>query len=400
MSEIVAHGLPQSPGWLAARWPGCLAAAFITDGPQTRLLAVMVYGILLTLLAVLLIRESRRTAQRNRERDVAILADRILQRIRNVTGDVALGLGHYASQIDAASRELSSASAAESPAVQQRVLSLLQQMVDANRQLQEKLKVAEFEIAVQRDQVEKHASEARTDQLTSLPNRRAFDEACDRSLNLWQRYGHQFSVALIDVDHFKRFNDRFGHQSGDAVLREVGECLQVGRSGDFVCRYGGEEFALLLANVALPEALPPAERMRKMIGLRTIAIDGQPQRVTVSVGVATAMPQEDVASLLGRADQALYAAKQAGRDCTFFHDGSSCRRLSGEDHYGMGYDESRLILRSQISANRNHSSVVPLTESQITSGIVELEDVCQELRKQLEANLSVKSASLSKGSAV
>lgn len=368
-------------------WPRMLAAAeLFEDSPQVQMLVVMVYGFLLTVLAALLIRETRRTAQRNRERDAAILADRILQRLRSVTGDVALGLDQYTSQIDAASREMSLASAAESPEVQQKVLAMLQQMVAANQRLQERLQLAEFEIAVQRDQVEKHASEARTDLLTSLPNRRAFEEACQRSLALWRRYEHRFSVALIDVDRFKQFNDTYGHSAGDSVLREVGECLSMARSGDFACRYGGEEFALLLSNVALPSALCPADRSRRMIGLRTVIIDGLPQQVTVSVGVATALPEEELENLLHRADQALYAAKQAGRNCTWYHDGSQCQPMDPDADAG---GSARLTLGNCPVAHQPASPPSPLAaDPDISSGIADLEDVCRELRRQCESNLS------------
>ncbi len=371
------------------QWPPLFAAVeLFEDSPRTQMLVVMIYGFLLTVLAALLIRETRRTAQRNREKDAAILADRILQRLRSVTGDVAIGLNQYTSQIDAASREMSLASAAESPEVQQKVLNMLQQMVAANQRLQERLQLAEFEIAVQRDQVEKHASEARTDMLTSLPNRRAFEEACGRSLALWQRYSHHFSVALIDVDRFKQFNDTFGHAAGDAVLREVGECLGLARSGDFACRYGGEEFALLLSNVALPKALCPADRSRQMIALRTVVIDGKPLQVTVSVGVATALPEEEFDDLLQRADQALYAAKQAGRNRTWYHDGHICRPME-HDPSGGGFPMLPLA-EDEPAREPFGSDSAAADDASLTSSAAELDDVCRELRRQFETNMSKK----------
>jgi diguanylate cyclase len=145
---------------------------------------------------------------------------------------------------------------------------------------------------------------ARTDPLTGVPNRRVWDEELPRELERARRMGTELCVAMIDLDHFKSYNDRFGHQAGDRVLKEAASAwrLQV-RSTDLLARYGGEEFVLLLPACALEDAVQIVERLRAVT----------PQ-VTCSVGVASWDFQENADELVERADQALYAAKADGRN--------------------------------------------------------------------------------------
>ena len=124
---------------------------------------------------------------------------------------------------------------------------VLSQVVDANEQLQKRLNEAEHMLKQQASEISIYMSEARTDALTGLPNRRAFDEELARRLAEWRRYRRPLSVVMVDVDHFKRFNDLYGHQTGDEVLRQVARLLHdTMRESDVVARYGGEEMAVIL----------------------------------------------------------------------------------------------------------------------------------------------------------
>lgn len=160
-----------------------------------------------------------------------------------------------------------------------------------------------------------------TDELTSLPNRRAFERALHREIERTRRGGATIAVGLLDIDHFKSVNDRFGHPVGDRVLVQVARRLATAfRETDLVCRWGGEEFAVLLTGLAEGspvEALSVLERARMAVGARPLALGpGLPcPMVSVSGGVAV-FPTDasDPASLLRRADEALYEAKRAGRD--------------------------------------------------------------------------------------
>ena len=160
-----------------------------------------------------------------------------------------------------------------------------------------------------------------TDELTGLPNRRAFERALARELELARRSGVALAVGLVDVDFFKRVNDVHGHPVGDRVLAQVARRLASAlRETDLVCRWGGEEFAVLLTGLAEgtpTEALSVLERARRSVGERPLALGpGLPcPMVTVSAGIAV-FPKDgtDGATLLERADQALYGAKHEGRD--------------------------------------------------------------------------------------
>ncbi len=167
-------------------------------------------------------------------------------------------------------------------------------------------------------------SEARTDPLTGLANRRALDEELERRIAQWQRRGTVLSLLLVDVDHFKRFNDRHGHQAGDEMLCLVAQTLRdTLREMDVVTRYGGEEFAAVLPETNLTEATRAAERVRQAVANTVVACDGEELHNTVSVGIAQATETDDAVSLIGRADDALYAAKEAGRNRTYAHNGET-----------------------------------------------------------------------------
>lgn len=150
-----------------------------------------------------------------------------------------------------------------------------------------------------------------TDSLTALANRRAFEQRLNMEWQRATRYEHPLTLMLIDVDHFKRFNDDFGHQTGDHVLAQVGSILQqVVRSTDLACRYGGEEFVIILPDTPLMDALPIAHRLREQVA----NFDWPARQVTVSIGVAQLNQQKTANQLVSDADEALYEAKAAGRN--------------------------------------------------------------------------------------
>ncbi|MFM0737479.1 diguanylate cyclase [Paraburkholderia xenovorans] len=160
---------------------------------------------------------------------------------------------------------------------------------------------------------------AATDPLTGLSNRRVLDNRLDEEWRRARRNGTPLTALFIDIDHFKQFNDTYGHASGDEALVAVAECISatVRRSIDLVARYGGEEFAVLLPDTSAEGALVVAEKIRRNVqGLAIIRSDGETSRVTVSVGCATFVPADGTTALdlLAAADRQLYAAKAAGRN--------------------------------------------------------------------------------------
>jgi diguanylate cyclase (GGDEF)-like protein len=159
------------------------------------------------------------------------------------------------------------------------------------------------------------AQASRRDSLTSLPNRRAFEEELAREMARASRSLTPLSVAILDVDRFKAVNDRHGHAAGDEVLRAVSARVAGAlRAGDLVSRIGGEELALLLPGADLATAAEIAERVRKTIEETPIGVAGGSLSVTVSIGCALLAAGEAAPALLARADARLYDAKQAGRN--------------------------------------------------------------------------------------
>ncbi len=157
---------------------------------------------------------------------------------------------------------------------------------------------------------------ATTDKLTGLLNRQTLDVLFQQALSLARRGNEPLTVVLADLDHFKHINDKHGHLTGDEVLKRVATCLRAQlRASDVVCRWGGEEFLLILKDCDAEAAAGLAEKLRETLEQDPDLLALAPKGCTASFGVAQFVPGESVESLVGRADAALYAAKQAGRNC-------------------------------------------------------------------------------------
>ena len=246
-----------------------------------------------------------------------------LARLQDLTRRVAAEVDQHAVCVEEISAQLSSDEADEAS-----VVEAVSQLIDANRRMQRQLDSAEERLEAQAAQIESHAVEARTDPLTQVANRRALDDELARCVADFQRRGTPTTVMLLDVDHFKRFNDSHGHQAGDDALKMVARAVQqaVGDSG-LVARYGGEEFAVVLPGRTASEATPFCERARQAVGETPVRIDGMDCRITVSGGVAELLTGEMEQEIIGRADEALYASKNAGRNCAHIHDSRTTRLL-------------------------------------------------------------------------
>lgn len=157
---------------------------------------------------------------------------------------------------------------------------------------------------------------AQRDPLTGVNNRAALHTTMAREIGLAHRHGSPLSLLAMDIDHFKRVNDTYGHAVGDCVIKAVAAAAQAGiRSSDIVFRYGGEEFLILLSNTSSEGAMLLAERLRRRIAETDIICDGRHISTTVSVGIGCLQPADTADTLFARADRALYDAKAAGRNC-------------------------------------------------------------------------------------
>jgi diguanylate cyclase (GGDEF)-like protein/PAS domain S-box-containing protein len=186
-----------------------------------------------------------------------------------------------------------------------------------SKQNERRLEDAQKKLRQQQDMLQdvnnKLSELATADSLTGLRNRRAFEERLEDETRRWRRNGSDVSLILLDVDHFKSFNDTFGHPKGDDVLRAVGGILRGSlRAADFAARYGGEEFAIILPNTDRAGALLVAQQLRQAIETAT----WEDRAITASIGVATLGEEIRTSeALVDYADRALYRSKQAGRNC-------------------------------------------------------------------------------------
>jgi diguanylate cyclase (GGDEF)-like protein len=155
------------------------------------------------------------------------------------------------------------------------------------------------------------------DGLTGIFNRKYLEERLDAEIAYAVRQATALSIAILDVDHFKKVNDTFGHLGGDAVLKRVAEVLgEALRTEDVLARYGGEEFVVIARGLTAPQAVLMADRVRQQVAATEVAFEDKAIKVTISAGVASLVcsAKPDKASLLGTADGRLYRAKEGGRN--------------------------------------------------------------------------------------
>jgi len=168
-----------------------------------------------------------------------------------------------------------------------------------------------------------------TDQLTGIPNRRSFNIQVNKEWGRNMREKKPLSLLILDIDRFKLFNDTYGHQQGDEVLRLISATLMdsLRRSSDFAARWGGEEFVVLLPGTDMNGAWINAERIRENIEQTSVSVlNGQTVGLTVSIGLSTVIPTQESSQhdLISQADRALYTAKEKGRNMVCIFDGSVC----------------------------------------------------------------------------
>ncbi|HET7084970.1 MAG TPA: GGDEF domain-containing protein [Rhizomicrobium sp.] len=255
-------------------------------------------------------------------REMESLGGNIDTLIANVLGKLetsARDTAHYKSTLSAASGQLGGD---RSPAD---VRKLVDGLVAATRAMEQRTKSLEGELQASSQQVSELRTkladvrkESMTDPLTNIANRKAFDEAVRAAMEAVAEDGEAVTMLLCDIDHFKNFNDTWGHQTGDQVLRLVANCLSENVKGrDTAARYGGEEFAVLLRGTGLEAATMVANQIRttvetkKLVKKSTGDILGT---ITISIGVAQFGPGEAVENVVRRADACLYGAKHNGRN--------------------------------------------------------------------------------------
>lgn len=184
------------------------------------------------------------------------------------------------------------------------------------KNLLSQVQTMDAEAKQQQQELEQERHRANTDALTGLPNREAYTSRSFLEQERCLRYGHPLVVAVCDVDHFKKFNDNYGHQTGDRVLKLIAKAIsQRIRKVDFMARYGGEEFVVLLPETALEQALGLMDKIRESLASAPLRFKDEPVQITISIGLAEFGEDDSIDKVFARADKALYQAKTDGRNC-------------------------------------------------------------------------------------
>jgi diguanylate cyclase len=224
---------------------------------------------------------------------------------------------HHNTEIEENAREIDKLHVTEEmKVVKDALMHHMATLVESNEHLREELVCTRYRLEEQAQEIDHVRHEARSDELTGVCNRKAFDEKLHLLLDDWRRKHEPFVLILTDLDYFKRVNDSHGHQVGDHVLKMAGDGLkELARECDFVGRYGGDEFAIMLPKVTQDVGLKVAQRIcRGIADALCLSVQGIEVSVTFSMGVTAARDGDTDESIFKRADQALYHAKQKGRN--------------------------------------------------------------------------------------
>lgn len=199
----------------------------------------------------------------------------------------------------------------------QNILPTLQSVINDTQNLQDQANASALEITQLKNELEQAKTIAKTDELTNIPNRRGFNEIIAQMAASANTDSTSFALIMIDIDHFKAINDEFGHLIGDSVLRYLAKQLDAEIKGkDALARIGGEEFVILLPQTSYSDAFHVANNLRKKVEQNRLKVKTQDKSLslTISAGISTYQLGEDIEDLMDRADQALYQAKNTGRN--------------------------------------------------------------------------------------
>ncbi|RCS41165.1 GGDEF domain-containing protein [Bremerella cremea] len=258
-----------------------------------------------------------------------------------------------------------------------KAVQLVAEIAAANQRLKRRLESAEATLKTQAQELEDSLSEARTDALTRLFNRRAFDEEQGRRWAHWQRKQQPYCMLLLDIDHFKQVNDKYGHDAGDLVLREVASRLMaVMRETDYLARIGGEELAVLLPEGDWDAIAAVACKLLDAIRRLPVIYGECEIYVTASCGLMSVTHAESSSGLIKGADEALYAAKSNGRNCGYINDGTTLIPI--EDLASGKVTALKKVPRDQLERKKPDSSDVNSAAT-----VSDIEIAASELKNRL-----------------
>jgi diguanylate cyclase len=247
---------------------------------------------------------------------------RVLDEIKQVLEMIDAAAGSattYSASLADASAKLDSAHDGEGlRAVVARLVQGAKEMEQNNKKLEARLSASKQEIEQLQENLQAVRTESLTDPLTTLANRKFFDQALAKAMAETKEANQPLSLLMADIDHFKSFNDKYGHLTGDQVLRLVALSMKQNVKGqDVAARYGGEEFVVALPNTSLQSAITVADHIRRAVMTKELMKRSSGERlgrITISIGAAALRPTDTAQSLIERADVCLYAAKRNGRN--------------------------------------------------------------------------------------
>jgi diguanylate cyclase len=248
----------------------------------------------------------------------ARLVDEITQVLTTIDTAAGSATSYSASLADARQKLQGPNDGAALRMVIERLVTGAKEMELSNRKLESRLTASRQEIEQLQQNLEVVRTESITDPLTTLANRKFFDVELGKAIAEAKQSGEPLTLLMCDIDHFKAFNDKFGHVTGDQVLRLVAMSMKQNVKGrDIAARYGGEEFIVALPKTALPQGITVADHIRRAIMTKELTKRSSGEhlgRVTISIGVALLRAADTPAALIERADECLYAAKRSGRN--------------------------------------------------------------------------------------
>ena len=264
---------------------------------------------------------------------VGVQMDSTLNAVMETLGAAGRDTSAYGRTLSEASGELTAQKSPDAARkIMDGILDATRAMETRTKELEGELSRASAEVQDLRVKLDDVRKESLTDPLTGIANRKSFDARIAEAVEQARANGQPLSLLMCDIDRFKQFNDTWGHQTGDQVIRLVANCLSENVKGrDTAARYGGEEFAVILPQTGLTDALRVAEHIRAAVENRKLVKKSTGEvlgTITISVGVSQFAAKDDGAGLIRRADGCLYAAKDAGRNCVIADDDPRAARAN------------------------------------------------------------------------